>query len=730
MKKIKKIIKITFITSIILCVMAVISGIIFYNATTYSVNLDTSKLEETKTVNNLQIFDTNKNLINLSSENYIPISKLSTKTKNAFICAEDKRFYSHSGVDYIRMAGALISNIKAHSFSQGASTISQQLVKNTQLSSEKTIKRKLKEIKLTKQLENKYSKDDILEMYLNNIYFGNGCYGIENASKHYFNKSASKLTLAESALLAGTINAPSFYDIQNNQTKALERRNLILDLMHSYGKITSDEHKKAKDEPINLNLTKLSNTNFLWGEIIDEACKILKTNEMQLKNSKLKIYTYVDLNLQNQIYEKIKQNYSHLESNPQTATMVVDNKTNGIVAITGSNQTLKSKKQPGSIIKPIVVYAPAFENNVISPATKILDEKININGYSPDNADKRFHGYVSVREALKNSYNVPAVKILNETGILKSQEFAKKLGIDFEKEDNNLAIALGGFTKGTTIQNLCDAYTSIANNGAFSKSKYISKITLNNNYIYEAKNTKTKAFSSSTAYLLTSILKDATKSGTARRLNSFNYDIASKTGTVGKANSTKNIEAYNATYTSSHTIISYVGGTTMPENINGATYPTMMTKDILNILYKNNTPKNFETPNSIVIKNIDKNEYKNNKVVETDNINNSIKEIFAKNNLPNKNENSLSLKLEAFNFENKKPLLCFFVSPNYDYKLIRTNKNNYEIITELNNLKEYKIYKFEDKSAKINGIYEYFVEICEKSTNKTYKTNTIKLKSF
>ena len=142
MKKIKKIIKIAFITSIILCVMAVISGIIFYNATTYSVNLDTSKLEETKSVNNLQIFDTNKNSINLSSENYIPISKLSTKTKNAFICAEDKRFYSHNGVDYIRMAGALVSNIKTHSFSQGASTISQQLVKNTQLSSEKTIKRK------------------------------------------------------------------------------------------------------------------------------------------------------------------------------------------------------------------------------------------------------------------------------------------------------------------------------------------------------------------------------------------------------------------------------------------------------------------------------------------------------------------------------------------------------------------------------------------------------------
>ena len=730
MKKFKKLVKILLISTVIMFVLAVISGIVFYNVTTYSVNLNTEKLDETKSVSNLEIYDIHGNQINLSSENFIPISKLSTKTKNAFICAEDKRFYTHNGIDYIRMAGAVVSNIKTHSFSQGASTISQQLVKNTQLSSEKTIQRKLKEIKLTKQLESIYSKDEILEMYLNNIYFGNGCYGIENASKHYFNKSASKLSLAESALLAGTINAPTYYDIENNQEKAIERRNLILDLMHKYGKITESEKENAKSEPVNLNITKLSNNNYVWGEAIDEACKILKTNETQLKNSKIKIHTYIDLSVQNEISNKIKNNYSNIESNPFVASIVVDNKTNGIVAIVGNKSVLKTKKQPGSIIKPIVVYGPAFENNIISPATKILDEKFNIGGYSPENADKKYHGYVSARDSLKYSYNVPAVKILNETGISKAQEFAKRLGIEFSSDDNNLAIALGGFTEGTTLKSLCDAYSAIANNGEYAKSKFISKITLNNNVIYQADNSKQQAISSSTAYMLTDILKDTAKLGTAKRLNSFNFELASKTGTVGKANSKNNLEAYNVAYTSEHTIISYFGGTTIPNSINGATYPTMLSKDILNIIYSSHTPKNFSVPNTIIYKNIDKAEYQNNKVIETDNKSTSIKEIFSKNNLPKKNHTSLSLKLEAFNFENKKPILCFFASENYDYKLVRKHNNNYEIITEFKNVKNFETIKFEDKTANNNEIYEYFVEICEKSTNKSFKTNTIKLKSY
>ena len=226
MKKIKKWFRRLFVTLIIFVSVIAIGSVSYYHVVTSGVTLDTEKLDSSILTNNTIIYDANLSQIKPNSSSYINLSKLSINTTNAFLCAEDKRFFRHGGIDYIRILGATISNIKTHSFSQGASTISQQLVKNTHLTNEKTINRKLKEIKLTKELEKRYSKEKILELYLNNIYFGNGCYGIENASNHYFGKSASNLSLSESAALAGSINAPSVYDIENNTVLATKRRNL------------------------------------------------------------------------------------------------------------------------------------------------------------------------------------------------------------------------------------------------------------------------------------------------------------------------------------------------------------------------------------------------------------------------------------------------------------------------------------------------------------------------
>ena len=599
MKKFKKITKYLFVSAIILLVIAVLSGTIFYHKTTHSLKLNDEKLGTLKLANNLEIYDINGEKLSVSYETFVNINKLSSYTKNAFISAEDKRFYSHNGVDYIRIAGAIISNIKSKSFSEGASTISQQLIKNTQLTSEKTLKRKLKEIKLTKQLENKYSKHEILEMYLNNIYFGNGCYGIENASKHYFGKSSTKLTLAESALLAGTINAPSIYDIEDNPQKAKQRRNLILNLMLKHGKITKLEKIKAENEEINLNLTDIKSNGYVLSEIIKEACAVTGKTENQLKSASYKIHTYYDSKLNNQIKNNIKSNFSNIESNPKTATIVIDNKTGGIVSITGNKLTHTSKKQPGSTIKPILVYAPLIESNKISPATKILDEKININGYSPENADKKYHGYVSVREALKNSYNIPAVKLMAELGVTNAHNFANKLGIYLTENDQHLAIALGGLSKGITLKTLTDAYSAFANNGEFQTSKYIKKITFNGTEIYTKKKQSIEAMSPSTAYLITNILCDTSKSGTGKRLKDFPFEIATKTGTVGIQNSTKNSDAFSISFTTNHTVLSYLGETQMPENINGATHPTIINKNILNLLYNNNIPKKFTIPDSV-----------------------------------------------------------------------------------------------------------------------------------
>lgn len=726
MKKIKKFLKVSFVVLLIFFSAGIIGSFSYFTIVTHSISLDTNKLEEAKSVSNLKVFDCNLEEIKPTTSAFIPISKLSSHTKNAFISAEDKRFYKHGGLDFVRIGGAIISNLKTKSFSEGASTISQQLIKNTQLSNEKTIKRKLKEFKLTKQLENKYSKDEILEMYLNNIYFGNGCYGIENASQHYFSKSATNLTLAESALLASTINAPSIYDIENNYEKAIERKNLIIDLMLENKKINDEEATQAKSESPTLNISKLSSNNFLFSQILNEAHTILNLPENSFNNSSYKIYTSLDKKLCDEI-SKQTSNYK-IESSPDITTIVIDNKSHGIVCATGKQKNFLKKWQPGSTIKPILVYAPAIESGQISPATKILDNKINISGYCPENADKKYHGFVSVREALTHSYNIPAVKILNEHGITTAQNFAKNLGIEFTSQDNNLAIALGGFTEGVTPKSLCDAYSAFANNGNFSKSSFITKITKDEKVIYKQKPTTKKVMKDSTAFLITNILEDSTKTGTAKRLADLPYQVASKTGTVGKSNSKKNICAYNVAYTTSHTIISLITGDNLPESVNGSTYPTMISKDILKTLYKNSSPKDFMKPSSVTEKYLSLDEYSKNNLVISNKKTDTIKEYFELNSAPKESEEKL-FHLSVINTPKRNPLLCFTLNKKYDFSVIKTKKEEEKILfSSSKNTQNFVV--FEDKTSKNNEICEYKIKFCEKSTNEEFYSNPIKIKAF
>lgn len=722
MKKAKKIFKALFIISIIFVSCLIIGSIAFYHITTRGVSLDTSKLEVQNINQGPTIYDAKLNQIKPNSNAYIKLSKLSKDTQNAFLCAEDKRFYTHKGIDPIRICGAVVSNIKTHSFSQGASTISQQLVKNTQLSNEKTISRKLKEIKLTIQLEKKYSKDEIFELYLNNIYFGNGCYGVENASKHYFNKSASSLTLSESALLAGSINAPSVYNIENKLEKAKLRRNLILDLMNKYEKISELELKKAKQEEPKLNISEISGNSTLYKNILAEASSKLNISENNLYSSRYKIYTNIDKSLSNKISD-IQKVYN---KNVNIGSIVIDNKKHLIVSKVGKNSILNNNWQPGSTIKPIIVYAPAIEKNLISPATKILDNKINISGYNPENADKKYHGYISVKTALSKSYNIPAVKLLNEIGIDYAKSFAKNLGIEFSETDNHLALALGGFSNGVSPQSLCDAYSAFANNGKFQKTSYISKITQNGKILYENKINEIQAMNESTAFLINDMLTECAKNGTAKRLSCLPFSVASKTGTVGKLNSSKNQIAYNIAYTPDYTILTIIQNETLPESINGATYPTIINKEILSQIYNDSQPSNFTVPVSVKKIKLDKSAYENNKLLENEN-GEYFEEYFSKENLPKKQENDFNLT--AINSPNHKPILCFTINKNYDYFLIRKQKKEEEIIFSSSENNDKNI-KFIDKTAKSNEIYTYFIKICEKSKNEYFFSNEISLKVY
>lgn len=722
MKKVKKVFKTLLIIFLILAGLSVAGSITYYGITTKGISLDTNKLQISNPTQTLKIYDSNSNEIKPSSVSYIKLSKLSSNTKNAFICAEDKRFYKHKGLDFVRIGGAILSNIKSKSFSQGASTISQQLVKNTQLTNEKTITRKLKEIKLTSELENNYTKDEILELYLNNIYFGNGCYGIENASKHYFGKSATALTLSESALLAGSINAPSVYDIENNLSKALKRKNLILELMFNYNKISQEDYEQAKSEKIAVSLNEISGNGLLYKNILKEACNILKISEHTLTNSNYKIQTSIDNNLSNQI-KKIESKYN---GDYEKATIVIDNNSHGIVAINGSQSLLESTWQPGSLIKPILVYAPGIEKGLISPASKILDNKINISGYSPENADKKYHGFISVKTALSKSYNIPAVKILNQVGVEEAKTFAKKLGINFAKSDNHLALALGGFEDGVSPKAICDAYSAFACNGNFQPSTYINRITKNGKVIFEKQQVQNQVMKESTAFLINDMLKECAKNGTAKKLNALDFEVCSKTGTVGKTSSNKNQLAYNVAYTSQNTILTIIHDENLPSNINGSTHPTLINKEILSTLYKTHKPNNFERPKSIKTVKLDKKSYNENKLIETQN-KDFVEAYFDVDNLPISQENTFTL--EAINTPNHKPILCFTLNKNYDYFLIREQKNREEIIfSSLENNENF--IKFCDKSAKNNEIYTYKLKICGKLNNEEFFSNSIKLRVY
>lgn len=721
MKKVKKLLKFSLIFVLFVASGLVITGSLFYYNVTKSVSLDETKLSSP--VNpEVKVFDRSGKEITPPGGKFSDISEIKPQTINAFICAEDKRFFIHKGIDYIRICGAIVSNIKSGSFAQGGSTISQQLIKNTQLTNEKTIKRKLREMKMTRQLEDRFSKSEILGFYLNNIYFGNGCYGIVSAANHYFNKTPENLDLAESALLAATINAPGIYNIEKNFEKANRRKELILKLMLDNKKIGEEQYNKAMSEKIQLRLTPLPNNNYLYNEIIKEASeKVGAKDTKKLKG--LKIYTYISLDLQQKIDSLIKNGYSGICEGESAAAMVVENETNGIMAFSGNGNVYENKRQPGSTIKPILVFAPAIEKNIISPATKLLDSKTNFGGYSPENADKKFHGSISARWALANSYNVPAVKLLSEMGITAGQNFAKKLGIDFKESDNNLAIALGGFTEGVKLKNLCDAYTAFANGGEFARSSFISKIVKNKKTIFSNTPERLRVMKDSTAYLITDILKDAKVFGTAKRLRDFDYEIASKTGTVGLPGSKANSDAYNVSYTSEHTILSYFGGNKMPESVNGATYPTLLVKEILGSLYTSR-PGKFTKPTSVKSVKLSKALYDKGILSSAGAGEEYITELFARDNLPPETNGNSNIMI--INTPDRKPMIDFKTSENIKFKIFR-KKEKEEIISSGD---ESGHITFEDKNAKSGEIYEYFVEFFDEKTNKSQKSDIFKLKVF
>ena len=602
-KVIKKVLLYSSIT--LLCIIAVFS---LFIVGTYlfsdKVQFDINKIKYSNI--SINLFDNSNRPIkdNTMGSSFVKLHTLNDYTIQAFISIEDKDFYKHHGLNYKRMAVAMLKNITSFKLKEGASTISQQLIKNTHLTNEKTFTRKINEIVLTKKLEKTLTKDQILEYYLNIIYFGDNCYGIENASRYYFSKSAKDLTLSESATLAGMIKSPNAYSPIKNMEKSKQRRNIVLNEMLDDNKITFDNYNNARLSDIDVKITPILNNtlNSYQSAVVSEACDILNMPAKNIAIGEYNIYTYYDANKQ----KNLMDSFNSYDINSDYLGISISADGTKIEAYYGNApvEMLNAKRQPGSAIKPILVYAPALNENIISPLTQINDEYININGYSPKNVNDVYHGYVSVRECVSKSLNIPAVKVLSYTGIDKSKYYAKRCGIEFDKSDDNLSIALGGMSYGTSLKQLTNAYSVFSNNGKFTEAKFINYITdKNGKIVYHNTPTSSTILRDDTAYIMTDMLKTCAKSGTGRKLSDTKFEVATKTGTVGN---TKNTNAYNISYTTSDIVGIWLGNAdNTPIDYVGGGLPTDIVKLYLNGIYKNTSVKPFVMPNSVYKENID-----------------------------------------------------------------------------------------------------------------------------
>ena len=500
-----------------------------------------------------QFYDNENKIIytTASAEHRLPVKldKIPKHVRAAFVSIEDNRFYEHSGIDYRGTFRALISNLRGEEV-QGGSTITQQLAKNAFLTQERTIQRKIKEAFLARQMENKYTKDEILNMYLNQIYFGEGAYGVESASLTYFGKHVQDIDLAEAATLAAIPKSPNYYDPMENPKANKERRDLVLDQMVKYGHITQADAQKATAEDVKIR--KEENTakkKDLRSYFFDYICQqiIDKYGADMLYKGGLKIYTTLDSSMQAKAEHAIRylpdiwtEDSDHL-TQPQVGLVALDPTNGYIKAMIGGrgqdkfNRAVLAQRQPGSSFKAFV-YLTAMDNG-LNAATLVDDKPLRIGSWTPQNSSGGFHGTVTLRTALSRSYNIPAIRVALRVGTNKVMRMAKACGITSLVEegpytDNNPAMALGGLTKGVSPLEMANAYGTIANNGVYNAPVSITKILdRNGKIIFEHKHAPKQVVSAKAAYQTTDMLKDVLISGTAGG-SGLGRPAAGKTGTT------------------------------------------------------------------------------------------------------------------------------------------------------------------------------------------------------
>lgn len=538
---------------------------------------DDSSFEQSMSSN---IYDKNENLISkeFSTENRTPITfdQMPDFFIDALIATEDASFYEHKGFSIKGILRSAVSNIFSKSTGQGGSTLTQQLARGVLLTNEeattKSYTRKMKEVLLAMQIEDRLTKEEILTHYANTVYFGHNAYGIEAAALTYFNKHAIDLTPAEAALIAGLPQSPSRYDPYENLELAKSRRNDVITRLVETEKITPEEGEALKAEEIVLNngmmdkgpSPTLQNYKYFTDAVTLQAEQILTEKNLEsLYKGGYNIYTTLDPLVQQNMEAAYNEGGSFPEGmngvEPESAMIVIDHTNGEIRGLVGGrtylvekgfNRALDGKRQPGSTFKPLAVYGPAFEKGVIAPSSIYNDSPTPpvFNGQGAEyplvNYSGSYSGEMTIRRAVKDSTNTIAVRVLNDISPGAGFDFARRIGITSlsDNERDNLSLALGGLQDGVTPLEMARAFGVFANNGVLVDNTIIRRITDSyGNVIYENKPEGQQVISPEVAYMVTSVLEDVVKSGTGTGADIYGTEVAGKTGSTDLVDPSGNV---------------------------------------------------------------------------------------------------------------------------------------------------------------------------------------------
>ncbi|MGN7479227.1 transglycosylase domain-containing protein [Solibacillus silvestris] len=580
-----------------------------------------------------EFYDVNGELfatIGAETRQYVKYEDIPKQMRDAIIATEDSRFFEHFGIDLWRLGGAVLANFRDGFGAQGASTITQQVVKNSFFTNEKKLERKAQEAWLAIQLERQYSKEEIFEMYFNKVLMSGRIYGFGTAAKEFYGKELSELTLAESAQLAGMPQSPNNFNPYKKPDRAKKRRNIVLSLMVQHDKISEEEATEAKATNITAGLLpeeeRVANATTKYPAFLDVVLSELEEKgDGEYIAEGIKVYTTLDPKAQT-VVENLMNNDSNFPTeNIEAGVAVVDTQTGELRAVGGGRNYVAfnynyaydlQTRQPGSTLKPLIDYGPAFEYLKWSTGETTVDEKITYSGSKQviGNWDGKYLGTMTVREALYTSRNIPAVKTFREVGPDRSQQFLANLGIQSKGLTESEAIG-GGRINISPIQ-MAASYAAFGNNGTYNNPHSISKIVFRDGKTSKSYKPEPKiAMSDYTAYMVTDILRDVVsnkKNASAPRAMVSGVDIAGKTGTTNY--SSDEFKKYNlksssvpdtwfAGYSTNYSIAIWGGYEHRKDAITTweeRWMPQYLFKSIMTDLNQHNPASTFKQPSSVV----------------------------------------------------------------------------------------------------------------------------------